>query len=161
MISDLLFSLTNCLTISLAFSSRLSSTVWIDFIANPFLDSETITLYPCSFNASITILLPSGEYAPSNPQVHQIRFEKPTEKQLKVYQQRILEKHVSLNPSQEERHIICMINIAFELKGLNGWADFYFQDVSPQENPSHNQITYQRLTRDLSFQKKLNESCWN
>ena len=100
------------------------------------------------------------EYSPDNPKINKIRFEKPTEKQLIIYKNRALEKALVLNTGLERTQAECQLDIAFSLKGLPAYADFYFQKTPPAENAQHNENTYQRLTRSLLFQKKIEQECW-
>lgn len=99
-------------------------------------------------------------YVPSEPKISRINFSKPTERQIQLYQKRATEKHLKLHPDEAPFIAACMVKVAFQLNGVPGIADFYFQDTPPDSNPDHNQITYLRLTRDLPFQKKVEKDCW-
>lgn len=123
-----------------------------------------------SYSGNPPILLSTGmpleqgdefmvEYAPNNPEVNKIRFDKPTEKQVEIYQKRVFDLHQIANPNQTASLIKCQIEVAFELKGLAGLADFYFQNTEPAENKNHNRNTYLRLIQDIPFQKMLEENC--
>jgi hypothetical protein len=100
------------------------------------------------------------EYSFNNPKINKIHFESPTDKQLETYKNRALEKLLESNPNLEKMQAECQLNVAFSLKGLPAYADFYFQKTPPTDNPEHNQKTYQRLTRSLLFKKKLEQECW-
>lgn len=99
-------------------------------------------------------------YASSQPFVNRIYFDRPTTAQVQRYRDRVTAKHLSLNPDITEERARCLIEIAYDLKGLSGLADFYFQDASPQQNPTHNEITYKRLVRDEPFRQKVSGRCW-
>ncbi len=99
------------------------------------------------------------EYLVSNPEINRIKFDRPSEKQLQTYRRLIIEKYRTLHPQLSGTKVNCLLNVAFQLKGLEGFADFYFQDVSPQKNPSHNHLTFLRLTQDLAFKKVVAKSC--
>jgi hypothetical protein len=99
-------------------------------------------------------------YVPSAPHVSQINFNRPTERQIAIYQKRVSAKHASLHPDEALPLVECKIKAAFDLAGVGGLADFYFQDFSPDENPDHNRNTFLRLVRDLPFQKKVEKECW-
>lgn len=101
------------------------------------------------------------EYAPSNPKLSKIFFNKPTSKQVKLYFNRVVNRHKNLNPNLTNSIIKCQVRAAFELKGIDGLADFYHQNSSPEKNPKHNKNTYLRLIRDLPFQKKVERECWD
>jgi hypothetical protein len=98
-------------------------------------------------------------YAQEHPEINRIYFNRPTEKQLARYQRRAAGKYAQLHPDEAPSIIACMVNAAFQLNGVGGLADFYFQDVPAGENPGHNEITYLRLTRDLPFQKMVEKEC--
>jgi hypothetical protein len=99
-------------------------------------------------------------YVPSRPEISRIMFSRPTEQQVKTYLQRAVEKHLKIHPDEAPSIVACMVNVAYQLNGVEGIADFYFQDAQPEANPDHNQNTYLRLTRDLPFQKKVEKDCW-
>ncbi|MCB0608926.1 MAG: hypothetical protein H6562_03730 [Lewinellaceae bacterium] len=99
-------------------------------------------------------------YSPQQPAVNAIDFRHPVEEQLKRYFQRTLKRHLDLNPSVTRDQAQCLINIAFELKSLEGLADFFFQNAAPDVNPMHNEITYKRLIRDIPFTELKEKRCW-
>lgn len=100
------------------------------------------------------------EYATKDPKVNKIRFNSPTTEQVNIYRDRVLLKHLELHPELTKSHVACLLDIAYELKGLSAFADFYFQDVPPFDNPKNNRNTYLRLTRDLPFKNKVTKNCW-
>lgn len=99
-------------------------------------------------------------YVASRPEISRIFFHQPTDRQVQIYMQRAAEKHLKLHPDDAPFLVNCMLNVAYRLNGIEGIADFYFQDTPPEVNPEHNKITYQRLTRDLPFQKMVAQDCW-
>lgn len=98
-------------------------------------------------------------YAASQPFVNRIYFDKPTIAQVQRYRDRAAARHLSLNPDITESRARCLVEIAFDLKGLSGLADIYFQDVDPQKNPMHNEQTYKRLVRDEPFRQAVEGRC--
>jgi hypothetical protein len=99
-------------------------------------------------------------YVASEPSINHINFNQPTERQIGTYQKRAVERHLQLHPEEAPFIAACMVNVAYQVAGIAGIADFYFQDVQPGMNPDHNQFTYLRLVRDLPFQKKVDKECW-
>ncbi len=99
-------------------------------------------------------------YVPSNPSVNRIDFERPSKRQIDIYQKRAVQKHLSLNPSQAPSIAECMVKTAFDMEGITGIAKFYFQNMPPSENPTHNENSFFRLVRSLPFQKKVQKDCW-
>ncbi len=126
---------------------------------------------PSGLPAKASILLKNGmplesgdefvvRYVSSKPEISRIMFSRPTEQQVEIYLQRAAEKHLQLHPDEIPSIVRCMVKVAYQLNGVEGIADFYFQDKSPEVNPDHNEITFLRLTRDLPFQKKVEKDCW-
>lgn len=93
-----------------------------------------------------------------NPNVNLLDFQSPTPSQIARYRQRAADQHLKLHPDLGKKQVECLLDIAFEIKGLDGYADFYHQHTSPQENAIHNKESYGRLTRDIPFQKAA-KSC--
>ncbi|MCB0522848.1 MAG: hypothetical protein H6577_07050 [Lewinellaceae bacterium] len=100
-------------------------------------------------------------YVPSRPEISKMLFDRPTERQIALYRERAISRHTQLHPGEAASTAACMVNVAYQLNGIAGIADFYFQDVPPTANPDHNQNTFLRLTRDLPFKKKVEADCWN
>lgn len=98
-------------------------------------------------------------YVPYNPSVNRIDFDRPSERQIDIYQKRAVEKHLSLHPYEVSPIVECMVRAAYDMEGISGLAKFYFQNISPSENKAHNKNSFFRLVRSLPFQKKI-EECW-
>ncbi len=98
-------------------------------------------------------------YLPENPNMCKIDYDRPTDRQVEVYLWRAAKKYLSKNPSYTEAQSQCLSQIAYELKGVAGLADFYFQDVPSDQNPDHNTESFQRLVRDLPFQQASKKRC--
>lgn len=87
------------------------------------------------------------------PHLNVLDFQAPTPSQIARYRKRAAAQHLYLHPDLNKKYVECLLNIAFEMKGLNGYADFYHQNTIPTQNSLHNQESYGRLTRDIPFQK--------
>ena len=98
-------------------------------------------------------------YVPDNPRLNKIDYNRPTQKQIAIYQQRAIARHLELNPNMDPIDAKCFVNVAFEIKGIGGLADLYFQKASVEENPQHNSNSFGRLVRDIPFQKEIKEHC--
>lgn len=98
-------------------------------------------------------------YNRRKPHIHMLDFLTPTEPQIKRYKERALELHATLNPHLDKQYIVCLLELAFAERGVDGYADFYYQKASPQDNSEHNRNTYGRLVRDIPFQEKMKEKC--
>lgn len=101
------------------------------------------------------------EYVRSNPSSSKIVFEKPTKKQLDLYKKRAIEKHAANHPQMLDQRVACQVDIAYQIKGLSGLADIFFQNTPPEENSKNNRNTFLKLIRDLPFQKKEAAECWD
>ncbi len=95
-----------------------------------------------------------------SPDTNMIDFNQPTENQILRYQKRTIEKHAALNENLPSPLAKCMVNVAYDMAGIKGLADFYFQNISPDENPQHNTNTYLRLTRDIHYNREKEFTCW-
>ncbi len=100
------------------------------------------------------------KYSPKNPAISEIDFNQPTEKQTETYHLRAFDKYQALNPQLDSSYCQCIINVAFEISGLKGLANFYHQDASPTENKRYNSDSYSRLTKGVQFKKMAAEKCF-
>jgi hypothetical protein len=98
-------------------------------------------------------------YDLQKPHIHIIDFEQPTDRQIERYAQRALERHLSLHPELDKTYVECLLQLAFEQRGVDGYADFFYQKATPAENPTHNRNTYGRLVRDIPFQEMIRARC--
>ena len=129
------------------------------YSSKPTLKSEPLVLLrngmPLESGDEFTV-----RYIPSNPSVNKIDFNRPTEKQILAYQNRALQRYLDTNPQESPQIAKCKVAIAYELEGIGGLADFYFQNTPEDDNPDHNENSYLRLVRSLPFQKKVEQECW-
>jgi len=98
-------------------------------------------------------------YTNSNPKKHSIDYNKPTPQQITKYHDRALLKYRSLHPEKKAEYCECFIGLAYDLEGIDGLANLYFQETKVSENPRHNQKSYQKLVNDLVFKEKLKTKC--
>ncbi|MEM9921220.1 MAG: hypothetical protein AAF990_24175 [Bacteroidota bacterium] len=98
-------------------------------------------------------------YIPNNPKQHTIDYKRPTSHQLSVYKDRAVNKYLQEGVDKDTSYVQCLADVAFELKGIGGYADIYFQDTSPEVNPAHNTDSFRRLVRDVPFQNRVREKC--
>ncbi len=101
------------------------------------------------------------KYYPSNPNINKIYYNRPTPDQLNMYRERAINKHQELNPDLSVNYCSCLADVAYKVKGLDGFTDFYFQEASIEQNPKHNMNTYKRLIRDLPFKEQADKNCWH
>ena len=99
------------------------------------------------------------KYSSEKPEVHKIQFNRPTQKQIGVYQNRAAKKYQELYPIENIDYCNCLAKTAYELDGVNGFAKFYFQDLTHAQNPRYNSDTFHRLIRSVEFTKQSEEKC--
>lgn len=98
-------------------------------------------------------------YAANNPSVHEIDFQQPTEQQIQRYRQRAFERHAQLHPGLSDERINCVLDILYDLRGVEAYADLYFQDLPPHRYRRHNKETYYDLITDPDVNRRLEEAC--
>lgn len=99
-------------------------------------------------------------FAPKNPKVHQLDFDRTDKIQMDRFLERIFQFHLTQNSSLTKEMVRCQVEIAYELAGAAGLAHLYFQNTSPSENEQFNELTFQRFVRDIPFKNRVQERCW-
>jgi type II secretory pathway pseudopilin PulG len=99
-------------------------------------------------------------YVSTSPLINTIDFANPTSRQIDAYKQMSLQQHLALHPELTQEVTECLINLAYELNGLQGLSNFYHQNTSIEENPIANELTYKRLIRDIPFQTERKRRCY-
>ncbi len=109
------------------------------------------------------LLEPGDEFAvhyhPTKPELAVMDFEQPSPSVLARYRAMALAAWLRAHPKQSESAANCLLDIAYERYGLNAYADIYWQDKTPQENPLHNRETFSRLLQQENFQQMVRERC--
>ncbi len=99
------------------------------------------------------------QYLLSNPVMHQIHFDSILPKQRTRYEDLAIQKELSLHSNIDETMARCRVNLAFQRKGIEGIANFYYQDVPPSKDQVLNENTYLRMVRAIDFQQTSREEC--
>ncbi len=121
-------------------------------------------------NAASQAILPTGfplengdefvvVFLPEEPSVHRLELMQPVENQMLKYEKRAAEVERVLHPNEPKSRAECLARVARRATGLRGLADIFYQNYKPTDYPEHNRDTYNRLVRDVSFQKMLAEKC--
>ena len=137
-----------------------------NFVANGKVYSEKT-----AYEIGIDIILENGmpledgdeflvKYSSQKPEFHKIHFNRPTAKQISIYKNRATEKYKDLHPDEKMEYCNCLTDIAYELDGINGYAKFYLQDKSHDEDRRYNENSFHRLVRSVPFQKEAEKRCW-
>lgn len=95
-----------------------------------------------------------------DPTINQLVWESPSPNQIQKYLEMAIEKHQEQSPNLPNYMVACQVQVAYEIKGIEGLADFYFQDKAPAENPFHNKTSFLKLIRDFPFKNQEGEKCW-
>ena len=95
-----------------------------------------------------------------DPSINQIVWESPSPNQIERYRKWAINKHLKAHPDLPKFMVDCQVEVAYQIKGIEGLADIYFQDYSPRENEWHNQNSYFKLVRDIPFKNLESKSCW-
>lgn len=118
------------------------------------------------------IILPNGfplhdrdafavHYLPSEPQIHRVDFDLPTDQTLAVYLEEARLAEVQAHPSATAGHGLCVAKLTLRHKGWRRLADLIFQTALPHQNLHNNRESYQRLLRDPEFANLLARECWD
>ena len=99
-------------------------------------------------------------YSSQKPELNEIQFNRPTPYQIGIYKKRATDKYLQLHPDENLNYCNCLTEIAYEIDGVNGFAKFYLQDLTYQQNRRYNSDSFHRLVRSVEFQKKAEERCW-
>ena len=137
-----------------------------NFVANGKVYSEKT-----AYELGIDIILENGmpledgdeflvKYSSQKPEYHKIHFNRPTAKQINIYETRATEKYQELHPNESLEYCDCLTDVAYDLDGINGFAKFYLQDQDYYENPRYNKDSFHRLVRSVPFQKEVEKRCW-
>lgn len=99
-------------------------------------------------------------YVINRPGIWDLLLDEPSEEQVEKYRLLALERHAELHPELSRPHIQCLVGIAYGLEGVEGLANFYFQDASPKQNAIANELAYKRMVRGVPFQQRAERECW-
>lgn len=99
------------------------------------------------------------KYSTKNPDNSVLYLDQPTPSQLRRYHVRSRAEYLKQHPDQDTTFSNCLLDIAFDLKGLDGYADFYFLATPPSQNKRHNMETFNELVQSEPFLKK-EKQCW-
>ena len=93
------------------------------------------------------------------PGIHAIDLSEPSPEQIERYRQRALSRHSLLHPDRPAQQLSCQLDAAFAARGVDGFADLYFQDREASQNPYHNRNTYRQLLASAKYRQALDQGC--
>lgn len=118
------------------------------------LPEVTINGFPLRSGDEFTV-----NYLPERPGVHQIEWQSVPERQVERYRDLALEMHRQQQPRLTDRQAACQVNLALELRGIDGLALLYNQNTDESEDERYNERTYLRFVRDIPFQQAVDQRC--
>lgn len=98
-------------------------------------------------------------YLPGSPFQCQIDFSQPSPGTIEKYKERASQAYLAKFPNTTTEKASCLTEIAFQLQEIDGLASFYFSNTLPTNNSAHNEDSFYRLIRDVTFQKLANQNC--
>lgn len=101
------------------------------------------------------------KYFKDSPTLHEILWNKPTEKQIVKYKNRTGEVHQTLHSDFSKNKISCEVGLAFQIDSIRGLAYLFYQNVEEIENAVFNKKSYLRFIRNEPFRKLAAENCWH
>lgn len=94
-------------------------------------------------------------FYPENPDLHRLDYFTIPDTQIDRYINTVLKVHAGLNAEDSEEKLRCQLQLAYQLKGVEGLALFYHQQTAEEENKRFNNNAFHRFTRELPYQKGL------
>ena len=136
-----------------------------NFVANGKVYSDKTP-----FKLDVSTLLQNGmpledgdeflvKYSSTKPELNKIQFNRPTPHQIGIYKKRATDKYLQLHPEENLNYCNCLTDIAYEIDGVNGYAKFYLQDLSFQQNRRYNSDSFHKLIRSEEYQQKVENRC--
>lgn len=89
----------------------------------------------------------------------EILYDKPSDWQMTRYRNRAKYMHKTSNTTHNSDYTDCLLKIAFDLKGIDGYALFYNQKESAVDNELQNAVLYKEFINSKVFLEK-EEDCW-
>lgn len=90
---------------------------------------------------------------PKYKYVYWIDWNRPNQATQAQLHQLCMEKQYQLNPSKAEQELACELEQAYQIKGLAGWAMFYNQNISAEDQAFYNEESHDALIRRGAFKK--------
>jgi hypothetical protein len=98
-------------------------------------------------------------YLPHRPKVYAVQWNEPVPELLDQYRQRVLQRLTTLQPGLSGAAAECLLDVTYEIAGLSGWADLWWQQAPPEQNARHNSRTHAELMDGYRLKKLLEERC--
>jgi hypothetical protein len=90
---------------------------------------------------------------------HKIDYNQPDVNTALKIMKRVVPFHIQYNQGRMQQELLCEIQAAFDIEGMDGLAKIIQQNKSDTENPNYNRNSYLKMKRDSPFQQAA-EKCW-
>lgn len=90
---------------------------------------------------------------------HKVDYNQPDEATALKIMRRIAGYHIQHNQGRMQQELLCEIQAAYDLQGMDGLAHILHQMKKPEKNKTYNQDSFLKLKRDSHFQQAV-EKCW-
>ncbi len=98
-------------------------------------------------------------YLPQNPDVSEVHFVLPTERQLLHAMQKSVNTCMMNDETISEKLCICMAETAYDVRGYGGLITLINRNIPVVENGQFNKDTYEQLVNGALFNSKLSANC--
>lgn len=98
-------------------------------------------------------------YLPERPELHEIQWQELPAEQIERYQALALEEHRLQQEQLTAQQAACQVQLAYDLRGINGLALLYNQSTPESSDSEYNELTFLRFIRDIPFQEAVNRRC--
>ncbi len=95
-------------------------------------------------------------FSSKNSDNFRLDFHAPSEVQVERYRLRILERMAT--DSLEIPYNNCLLNAVYQVKGLSGWANVYYKNISPKKNKKYHSDSYEKMMQEEKI-KELTATC--
>lgn len=102
----------------------------------------------------------SIEYVDKHTFYNKVDYDKPHPNTARQMMQRIAPLHIQHNQGRIQQELLCEIQTAYDLEGLDGLSKIFHQQTESSKNPKYNKESFLKLKRDSPFQKAV-EKCWS
>ncbi|MEM1218371.1 MAG: hypothetical protein AAGH79_05645 [Bacteroidota bacterium] len=100
-------------------------------------------------------------YKPDRPQIHQLLWGEPTEKQIQRYVEQAKAKHRAANPDKHPAMARCEVDVVFSRFGLEGLLHILYQEKPSSLSSIYNRMSYERLMRNPAIKQEVEKNCWD
>ncbi|MGK0389782.1 MAG: hypothetical protein ACI94Y_002527 [Maribacter sp.] len=90
---------------------------------------------------------------------HKVNYDQPDVNTALKMMKRVAPFHIQHNQGKMKQELLCEVQAAFDIKGMNGLANIIQQNTNASENSNYNQDSYLKMKRDSPFQQAA-KKCW-